>query len=64
MIRRRERGRIKGRKRTLMGVSALVLIKKSVRFLIANINERTIFLWPFNYGPFKRKGLSGGSFPP
>lgn len=27
-----------------MGVSALVLIKKSALFLIANINERTIFM--------------------
>lgn len=32
------------RERTLMGVSALVLIKKSALFLIANINERTIFM--------------------
>lgn len=41
-----ERGRIKEgeRERALMGVSALVLIKKRVRFLIANINERTIFM--------------------
>lgn len=48
-----ERGRIrKGQKRegTVMEMYAHEK---------GNINEHTIFLWPFNYCPFKRKGLSG-----